>query len=400
MSPAELLREPLHVISGVLAESGSLGLPAGEGRWHILFGGRQRPLLMPVGKYELQKRGLPYFIGGRLRTLYAMGLLKLNALVPAFGLLPEFEARRLKDTVQQECQQRSDGMVIGPWVAIQIGTKGPHQKASALFLSENGEGLALAKIALAASADSMVVAEASWLRDLEGMDGLAGQVPRLLAEGAVGNGRRYLVSSVAPSTQVTTDFTSAHAGFLARLGRARREIMRFDSSPCCESLVRMLAEITPALMRDEAARLRDALCDCRKSLRDYQGPFVLSQGDFAWWNIRVHPRGIFVFDWECAQHGANPLADLFHYHLIRRAAAGRSVSKSYLGAVVQRAQVFAHQHYPESEWCASRVSALVLAYVLDVFFRYSRAIGGIDRKEHVMRGYWSLIERRSTWLTA
>jgi len=138
MSPAELLREPLHVISGVWPSRGA-GLPAGEGRWHILFGGRQRPLLMPVGKYELQKRGLPYFIGGRLRTLYAMGLLKLNALVPAFGLLPEFEARRLKDTASRNVSSAATA-----WLSDRGCDTNRHQGAtpegSALFLSENGEG--------------------------------------------------------------------------------------------------------------------------------------------------------------------------------------------------------------------------------------------------------------------
>lgn len=392
--------EPLNAISGVLFQSGKLGLSVGPVRWHVLFGGRQRPLLVPAGEYQLQKQWLHHFTGGRMRTLYATVLLKLNALLPTLGLLPEFRMRRAADTGWRTCRLRPGGVSAGPRAAIQIGTKGPYQKASALLISDEGEGLALAKIALAPSADAMVMAEANWLRTLEEVDEITTHVPRLLAEGMVPNGRRYLVTSLAPSTRVTTEFTAAHARFLSRLGRARMEIMRFDASPCCESLERALAETAFMMTREEAAQLRAALSECRRSLYDFVCPLVLSQGDFASWNIRLHPQGIFVFDWEYAQRHANPLADLFHYHLIQRAAAGRSVGRWLLALVMRRAQTFARQYYPESKWRASRISALALAYLIEVMFQYSRANGKIDREDRVMHCYWSLVERRATWMAA
>lgn len=394
------LDEPLRAISSVLSQSGKLGLSVGPGRWHILFGGRQRPLLMPAGEYQLQKQWLPHFTGGRARTLYAMALLRLNALMPALGLLPEFSVKHLADAGWRNCPVQAGGVAAGPRAAIQIGTTGPYQKASALLISDDGEGLALAKIALAASADAMVVAEAGWLRALEPLDEIATHVPRLLAEGTVPNGRRYLVTSLAPSTRVTTDFTPGHARFLSRLGRSRMEIMRFDASPCCELLERALAEIAPTTMPGEVALLQAALDECRRSLRDFVGPFVFSQGDFASWNIRLQPQGIFVFDWEYAQRHANPLADLFHYHLIQRAAAGRRIGRWFLASVLRRAQTFAHHYYPESRWRASKVSALALAYLLEVLFQYSRANGKFDLGDRVVHGYWSLVERRSTWMAA
>jgi hypothetical protein len=246
----------------------------------------------------------------------------------------------------------------------------------------------------------MVATEANWLRVLAGEPRLAGEVPQLLAEGTLANGRRYLVTTLAPSTVITTDFTPAHARFLRRLGRSRMEIMRFGSSPCCEFLERALNEIAPGVTREEAAQLRDALHDCRSSLDDHVGPFVFSQGDFAWWNIRVHPKGIFVFDWESARYGANPLADLFHFHMIQRAAAGRAIGRWFLGGVMRRAERFAREHYPEARWRASKITAFAVAYLLDVLFRYSRAAGKIDHDEHVMQGYWDLLARRSTWMAA
>lgn len=385
-----ILDEALSSISDVLAESGRIGPVVGPGRWHVLFGGRQRPLLMPPGEYRLQKQWLSYFIGDHLRSAYAQASLRLNAMLP--GVLPNFQPLVAQDP------DFGAAASLGSLAAIQIGTSGPYQKACALLISDSGTGLAVAKIALVPGADAMVASEASWLRVLEAVDRLAGEVPQLLAEGTLANGRRYLVTSLAPSKLVTTAFTPAHARFLTRLGRSRMEVMRFASSPCCEFLERTLTDIAPGLTRDESATLRDALSDCRMSLSDYVGPFVLSQGDFAWWNIRVHPSGIFVFDWEYARLGANPLADLFHFHMIQRAASGRGIGSGFLAKVMRHAERFAHQHYPESKWSASRVSALALTYLLDVLFHYSRASGKIDRKHHVMQGYWSLMERRSTWM--
>lgn len=388
------LDRALVTISGVLAESGKIGPVVGPGRWHVLFGGRQRPLLVPPGEYRLQKLWLSHFISGRLRSAWARAALRLNALLPGIRWLPGFEPPRALDAGPRA------GAPLGMLAAIQIGTAGAHQKASALLVSDDGIGLALAKIALGPGADAMVATEANWLRVLARGRRLAGEVPQLLAEGTLAHGRRYLVTTLAPSTVITTDFTPAHARFLTRLGRSRMEIMRFGSSPCCEFLERALNEIAPGVTREEAAQLRDALRECRSSLDGHVGPFVFSQGDFAWWNIRVHPKGIFVFDWESANYGANPLADLFHFHMIQRAAAGRAIGRWFLGGVMRRAQRFACEHYPEARWRASNITAFALAYLLDVLFRYSRASGKIDHDEHVMQGYWDLLARRSTWMAA
>lgn len=381
----------LRAVSDTLAGSGGVAPAAGPGRWHVLFGGRQRPLLMSDGDYRLQKQWLSYFIGDRLRSTYARASLMLNAILPRARLLPEVDL----------AGERTGSFVdasYGAVAAIQIGTPGPYQKASALLTTDRGEGLALAKIALVPGADAMVVSEAGWLRLLESEKRLAGEVPQLLTEGALHNGRRYLLMTLAPMTMTTTGFTAAHERFLRRLGRSRMDIRRFGSSPCREYLERACAEVAPAVTREEAARLRNALRDCNEALSDFVCPFILAQGDFAWWNIRVGNEGIFVFDWEYARLGANPLTDLFHYHLIQRAAAGRSLGRWYLAGVLHRAETFARRHYPELRWNARRVRALALAYMLDVLFQYCRANGsGIDHADLVIRGYWSLIERRSTW---
>lgn len=388
------LGESLRTISSALAEPDSVGGSAEMRRWNVLFGGRQRPLLVPIDDYRMQQQWLPVFVGNRLRALYARALLKLHSLAPRVNLLPEF---RMPDVLESELLYR---FPAASRAAIQIGTTGPYQKASVLLLSASGENLALAKFALAPGADPQVTAEAGWLRALEGIDDLAGQVPRLLAEGETVDGRRYLVTSLAPGVGVTTAFSRAHERFLGQLGRARMQIMNFNASPCCESLERSLAEMSRHLPREEAAQLGSALADCRRALTAYHGPFVLSQGDFAWWNIRTHPQGIFVFDWEYAATGANPLADVLHYHLIQRAASGRAIGRWYFASVLSRAWEFAQRTHGERKWPQREVSALALAYLLEVLLQYCRSRGGFDRTERVTKGYWSLMERRSTWMTA
>ena len=379
------IEEPLRTVAAALAESGLQApgaAPMRAGRWVVLFGGRQRPLLMPAGDYELQKRWLSFFVDGRLRSLYAMTVLKLNSLVPRAGLLPELR------------------LPLARRAAVQIGTPGPYRKASALLVSQTGEALALAKIALLESADPMVAKEARWLRRVAGIEKLADQVPRLLAEGSLAGGRRYLVTSLAPTTRASTEFTPAHARFLGALGRSDLQSMRFRDSPCCEYLERTLAAIEPSVTRGEAGQLRGALLDCRLSLAHWVGPFVVSQGDFARWNVRKQRESLFVFDWEYARAGANPLSDVFHYHLVERAASGRHVGARLMREVMRRARDIARELYPEWSWRDCEISALALAYLLEVLLLYCRASGGLDRSDDVLRSYWLLLERRAAWLAA
>jgi hypothetical protein len=388
------LHAPLQTLARALADRRGQALPAGSGRWYVLFTGGQRPLLMPAGPYGFQKKCLRYFVADRARAVWARALLKANAVLPAAGLLREFrlpQADRSAFHCELSIRRPSH-------VAVQIGTTGPYQKASLLLLSERGEGLALAKLALAASADQMVKIEADWLGDLAGIPELAAHVPQLLAEGWTVNGRRYLVTSLAPSTAVTRDFTPAHAEFLGKLGRSRLETMGFEESPCFQRLKSTLARLEPHVTRDVLAVLQAALGDCRTSLSGWAGPFVIAQGDFAPWNIRVHERGIFVFDWEYAQAGANPLADAFSYFMIRRATSGWKFGKQFLVTVMRRVEAYARDFYPEWNWRPRVISALALAYLLDVLARYCWSRQAVDWAHPAIRSYWQLVGERREWL--
>src|SRR5262249_25515235 len=120
-------------------------------------------------------------------------------------------------------------------------------------------------------------------------------------------------TTIAPPGASPREFTAAHVAFLAALGRVRRDVMGFATSPCCESLETMLKGVQAYLTPAERSALGAALFDCKRLLADWMGPFVVGHGDFAPWNIRLQGERLFVFDWEHARTGANPLADAFNF---------------------------------------------------------------------------------------
>jgi len=111
----------------------------------------------------------------------------------------------------------------------------------------------------------------------------------------------------------------------------------------------------------------------------------------------VRHDGIFVFDWEYARSGANPLADVLNYLLMPRAVADRA-SVRLLVAAIRDAAELARRLYPEWTWRAPVVSALALAYLLEVILHYSLANQCVDHADPVVRNYWQLMEGRSAWL--
>ena len=118
---------------------------------------------MPAARDAIQHACLRYFIGERRAQWLARALLGANRLWPRAGLLPEVD---LADVPAR----RGAGPPLGDaaYVAFQVGTPGPFQKASALFLGAQGQGVALATPAMAPTGDAMVRSEPHWLATLAG----------------------------------------------------------------------------------------------------------------------------------------------------------------------------------------------------------------------------------------
>ena len=85
--------------------------------------------------------------------------------------------------------------------------------------------------------------------------------------------------------------------------------MRFRASPCLEYLERTLRQLESCLQHDAVAALQAALRDCRASLSEWSGPFVIAQGDFAPWNLRFQGGRLSgILDFELA-HWDHRIAD-------------------------------------------------------------------------------------------
>ena len=244
----------------------------------------------------------------------------------------------------------------------------------------------LVKTATDAAAARRLAREALWLRELGEVRSLEGQLPRLIEQGTDPSGREFLVIGIQPGTGETRAFTNDHARFLASLGKARFRAAEFEVSSKCQWLYRALNELP-----ERSALLDETYYDCETSLLYWTGPYVLSQGDFAPWNIRRFGSQLFVFDWGDAHADASPLDDVLHYLMIQR----RTKTVPLLCRAMARAQDFALAAYPEWSWRPRVIGALTMVYLLGVILHR-----GADRADPVVAAYWKLLEKRSAWMPA
>lgn len=241
--------------------------------------------------------------------------------------------------------------------------------------------LRLVKTATDADTARRLARETLWLRELNEVKSLEGQVPRLIESGTDAKGMPYVVLAIQPGTGETRAFTGGHARFLANLGKARFRATDFEVTGKCQWLQRSLPRNTPML--------EDAYYDCEKALLYWTGPYVLSQGDFAPWNIRTLGSQLFVFDWGQAYADASPLDDVLHYLMVQR----RLKTAPLLRKAMARAHEFAVSAYPEWSWRPKVIGALTLVYLLGVVLHR-----GAKRADPLVDAYWRLIEKRSAWM--
>jgi hypothetical protein len=257
----------------------------------------------------------------------------------------------------------------------------------------------LVKTAVDESGDRLLAREARWLRELEAVSELDGQVPRLLDEGTDRAGRRYLVMSIAhDSSGETRAFTPDHARFLSSLGKARFRSTDFELSGTGEWLHGSLRRLNAIASREEMAFLQEAFHDCETALLYWTGPYVAVQGDFAPWNIRTSGDQIFVSEWGRARAEASPLEDVLHYLMIQPALRQRRVSAAFIRGAMARAREFALQAYPEWSWRPQIIGALTLVYLLGTVVQHSLARERVELDDAVVGSYWRLLETRAAWM--
>jgi len=127
-----------------------------------------------------------------------------------------------------------------------------------------------------------------------------------------------------------------------------------------------LGRVGPRMPEPLSARLEQALEHVREELGPVSVPLSLCHRDFAPWNTRIGPRGLFVFDWDGAQEGTIPLYDLFHFQAIQSALFGRRVplpDRAFLRRSLDELWPEGHRYLP---W-------LYLVYLLDMSLYYGEA---------------------------
>lgn len=375
--------------------NGTGKLARADRAWRALFSNRPRPLLLPANNRKAQQNGVRFFLPELWRNCYARARLHAHHLLGERARLPLLTLPPAISSTLTDSLALTDS----PQFAFLIGTPGPYQKAAMLVMSAHGEPKSLAKIALGPQANDMVSNEASWLRTLSAHSEIKDSVPQLLREGSTRNGYRYIAQSIVNGRPCSGNFTPAHAVFLQRLGTIDCQVGTFSNAPIYRALQDNLSRLAPLISQSRYLFLQTALRECAHTLNGWRGPFTISHGDFAFWNIRKAAGHIFVFDWEYATRGTPPLFDLLHFHLIAPAASGRVLRVRDMKHALSPARAFSLLTYPEFHWSPAIVAAHGLAYLLNTLIFYGVSRGEFVESHPVVRSYCQLIEERSQWLS-
>ena len=366
-----------------------------QNAWNALFTKSTRPVLIPTAHPAGQKSGLEFFIANPFRLRCAKALLSLHQYFPKLFKVPRVLLSSTKDHTLIDELELPDAACI----AFSIDMPNPCQKSSVLIMSKEGRPLALAKVALSENADLMIQTETEWLAALGNEETLRDHVPRVLKYGKSSNGRSYSVLSTAPMQYTkTTDFTLLHAIFLRRLGKASFNIKKFTSSHDYHFLQKTLANLKPSLSLNHFGILSNAFNDAKNILGDWQGPYVVSHGDFAPWNLHLYPQKLFVFDWKHAQEDASALRDYFHYLLIQLAVSGRGRSYEPMKFAIGRAREFLTDTYPETNWNYKVLRAHGLLYLLHTVLSRINSVGSVVESDATVKYYFQLIKDRKSWM--
>lgn len=370
---------------------GGTGSRERSGRWVLLYGRKPRSLLVPTHKLAVQRRCVRTFRRG-LGALAGELALLLDRIAPGLALPQPFDG---PDAARASWLADLNGLASA---AVQMGTPGPYQKASVLLLDTDGNALGLAKVAMGERADRMVQREAFWLRWLRDTRVSDSRVPRLLAEGRTGAGRRFLATDLGPEGSNGSGFTGPQQSFLAALGRASARHGTFEGSRARRRLRVAHARLRARVDPEVGELLESGYRDCERLLRGWSGPFVVAHGDFAPWNTRRGVWGSYVFDWEYAWDGASPAYDALHWHLLPRALGRGGLSSQTIQSARASTGAYLQAAFPEHRWTEKVLNGLVVHYLLDVVLFYGMADGSINVQHPVIRNYLQVLERRSQWM--
>ena len=366
---------------------------AGTMEWKIVYARRPRSVLVPAGDATQARAGVDFFSSSRLLRVWGRLLLVLDRWLPKGWLVPSVQLHSLPwDTIFGYSAAR------GRRFALHCGSPGPLQKL-AVFVEEL-DGGKVAKIALKPSADQSVIREAYWLRTLGASKATARYLPRLLGEGTLACGRRFVAMSAIHGAAPPSSFGQAHRAFLATLAGHERMTVPWPQGAAFVHLRERTRCVSAALGPDCHALATAVLDEIARVTAGRPLPTCVVHGDFASWNLRTSGKGLFVFDWEYAEAAGNPLQDFLHFHLIDRATRRRALGNAFMQRLLQQAGEYAQSIFgPDSgAEVAKAAGALTLQYLLATLIFYVEASGRLEMQHPVLQAYVKLLANREAWI--
>jgi hypothetical protein len=355
---------------------------------HVLFSDRERPVFVPRGNARRDREALAFFTNGRMRRLAGTAAL----------CLARFTGRPLPSasvTLPLEWRKRYD-VDLGA-AALYCGSPGPYQKVTLHVPSRHrGQSPTLFKIALRPSADVTVEREAACLVRLAGFgEEVCQHVPTLLGQGRLESGRSYLATVAESGELGSTRIEQPQLRLLGLLARATRKDVPWRHGTAMartrERLDALPGDALPVAVRDILER---ALAELDAHFQNEAIPHTLMHGDFTRFNIRCHAGGFIVFDWEFAQDGSNPIADVLHFNLAR---PGRMNALGTVRSALSEAARFATATFDDWQPTAEDLTALALHLLIDTVLFFATADGRLELRSFIIRKYLFLIEARQAW---
>jgi hypothetical protein len=246
-----------------------------------------------------------------------------------------------------------------------VGVPAPHQKVTAQVLTPAGKTLAYAKIATSPLAQAAVEGERRTLLRLSESKSVRGKVPEVLSWFPWQEGKVLVITS-GPEDAGPKKLSSVHSSFCESIFLPFAEENVFGESSMWSGMTETLLRLNTDLPDPLPAHYGRAFQRLSKELGPVPLPLSLAHCDFAPWNTRLGPEGLFVVDWERAKQGVIPLYDVFHFRAIQAALFKQRrylPNRRFLNHLLLRLWPEGHRYLP----------CLYLAYLIDMSLTYSEA---------------------------
>jgi hypothetical protein len=179
------------------------------------------------------------------------------------------------------------------------------------------------------------------------------------------------------------------------MARATRANPQWEQGPAMartrKRLNELPAQALPFGVRD---MLQAALAGVETQLGGKLVPHTLAHGDFTRFNIRQRGETFVVFDWEYAQDGANPIADVLHFSLSQ---PGYINALSMLQVGLTQAARFASQAFDDWSPTSKDLAALAVHLLIDTLLFSAAADGCLEMRSFIVRRYLRLVQAWQSW---